>query len=70
MVSPTVQGRLDGALVHACHSSNLLDAHFLQVEERDAGALPFVQLCYGAVQRGHLLGIMVGLYGQCLQGRR
>ena len=69
MVASTAQCRLDGTNAHLRHGRYLLDAHLLQVEERDAGLLAFVQQAYGAVQGGNLIDVTVRLGGQVLQGR-
>lgn len=68
MVSSAAQRCLDGSDRHFRHGRYLLDAHLLQVEERDAGLLALAQHTDGAVQSRYLLGIIVGLHGQVLQG--
>lgn len=69
MVSSAAQGRLDGTDAHLRHGCYLLDAHLLQVEERDTGFLALAQHADGAVQGCYLLVIVVGLGGQVLYGR-
>ena len=68
MVSSAAQRCLDGSDRHFRHGRYFLDAHLLQVEERDAGLLALAQHTDGAVQSRYLLGIIVGLHDQVLQG--